>query len=140
YPALRARVLPFFPLPGFVDWNQPVVLPIYETCVAQARLAHALACQMPDADSDSAWIGGLLAPLGWLTACAIDPQTVANALQDPGFMANAAEVQQRIWGLEHSAIARRLCRRWGLPTWLTTIIGHLGLPVEIARTLGADPI
>jgi signal transduction histidine kinase len=138
-PALLARALHFFHLPAFVDWNQPHLLPIYETCVAQARLAHALACQVPDADPDHAWIGGLLAPLGWLAACAIDPETTAQTLQDPDLVANAAQVQQKTWGLEHSAIARRLCRRWGLPAWLSTIIGHLGLPVDIARNLGAEP-
>src|SRR5262249_51076763 len=136
-PALLARALHFFHLPGFVDWNQPYLLPIYNTCVWQARLAHALACHVPDADPDQAWIGALLAPLGWLAACASAPDTVALALEDPTFSADSAAVQQRIWGLEHSAIARRLCRRWGLPSWLATIIGHLGLPLEIARNLGA---
>ena len=137
-PTLLAGALHFLLLPEFVDWNQPRLLPIYETCVSQARLAHALARQVPDVDPDHAWIGGLLAPLGWLAACAIDPETVALTLQDPGFTSHAAAVQERTWGLEHSAIVRRLCRRWSLPTWLATIIGHLGLPVEIARTLGAD--
>jgi len=138
-PALLARALHFLHLPGFIDWKQAHLLPIYETCLRQARLAHALAGQVPEADPECAWIGGLLAPLGWLTACAIDSETVALTLDDPGFAANPAQVQQRHWGLEHSAMARRLCRRWGLPTWLATIIGHLGLPVDIARTLGADP-
>jgi signal transduction histidine kinase len=137
-PSLLARALQFLQLPGFVDWNQPHLLPIYETCVAQARLAHGLACQIPDADPDRAWIGGLLVPLGWLTISAIDSQAVADTRQDASFLSNPAAVQERIWGLEHSAIARRLCRRWALPAWLATIIGHLGLPVDIARTLGAD--
>lgn len=137
-PALLARALHFLHLPGFVDWNQSDLLPIYEVCVFQARLAHALACQIPDADPERAWIGGLLTPLGWLTTCAVAPEIVAAMLHDPALATNAAEIQQRTWGLEHSAIARRLCRRWSLPTWLATIMGHLGLPVEIARTLGAD--
>ena len=137
-PALLARVLHFFQLPEFADWKQTHLLPIYETCVSQARLAHALACHVPDADPDSAWMGGLLAPLGWLAACAVDPVTASSILQKPDFAADPARVQQQTWGLEHSAIARRLCRRWGLPTWLATIIGHLGLPVDIARNLGAD--
>jgi signal transduction histidine kinase len=137
-PALLGRALHFLQVPGFVDWNNPRLLPIYETCLRQARLAHALACQVPDADPDIAWSAGLLAPLGWLAVCAIDPETAALTLQDSGFAGNSAMVQQRTWGLEHAAIARRLCRRWGLPAWLATPIGHLGLPVDIARTLGAD--
>jgi signal transduction histidine kinase len=93
---------------------------------------------VPDADPDRAWIGGLLTPLGWLAACAIDAETTSLTLQNSEFATNPARLQQQAWGLDHAAIARRLCRRWSLPAWLATIIGHLGLPVDIARSLGAD--
>jgi two-component system NtrC family sensor kinase len=51
----------------------------------------------------------------------------------------AARLQRELWGLDQSAIARRLAVGWRLPPWLTAIAGHLGMPLDVARTMGADP-
>ena len=69
------------------------------------------------ADPDIAWVAGLLAPLGWLAACAIDLDAVGRCLENPKLAQGAHAVQQRFWGLDHSAIARRLSRRLAL-AWL----------------------
>src|SRR5262249_43046394 len=51
----------------------------------------------------------------------------------------AGKWQQRLWGLDAPAIARRLARHWKLPDWLRATAGHLALPVETAAPLGAGP-
>jgi signal transduction histidine kinase len=137
-PALLDAVQSFLPSATFVNWNQLALWPIYQTCLAQACLAQSLAGLVAGCDAACAWAGGLLAPLGWLTACAVSPAAVAWCRQHPDFPRQAAAVQRQAWGLDHTAIARRLCRCWGLPAWLSTIIGHLGLPAGIAHSLGAD--
>jgi two-component system NtrC family sensor kinase len=81
----------------------------------------------------------MLAPLGWLAIAAHDPDRVAGDLETLRANQFASDWQQSAWGLDHTAIARRLGRMWRLPAWLTTITGHLGLHVGIAERLGADP-
>src|SRR5207244_11718360 len=61
------------PHPPCVDWNHPLVLPTYQACLDYARLAFRIAEQTGKADPENAWVAGLLAPLGWLTVCAIEP-------------------------------------------------------------------
>ncbi len=123
---------------GVVDWQQPGLHTIWAACLRQAQLAQGLAQQLEQVSPEQAWIGGLLAPLGWLAVSAVAPDQVSACLQDPRFPQQASAVQRQRWGLDHTAIARRLCRRWGLPDWLTALIGHLGLPADIAQNLGAD--
>ncbi len=132
------RALEHLSCAAFVDWNEPRCWPVYQTSLMQASLAHSLAGLIRDCDPECAWVGGLLAPLGWLTACAIDPVAVEACRNHSNFASEPATVQQQLWGLDHTAIARRLCRRWNLPPWLATIVGQLGLPTGIAKTLGAD--
>lgn len=124
--------------PGFIPWRDLSLQIIYRTCIRQARLAKLLAELTPGADPDCAWIGGLLAPLGWLAAAAIDPKAVTSCLEHANFSVRPAAAQEQCWGLDQTALARRLCRQWNIPAWLTSIIGHLGLPVQITRTLGAN--
>ena len=118
---------------GYVDWNDPAVRPIYRTSLHYARAARLVAEQADCCAADNAWICGLLAPLGWLAAAALDPAQAAACL------ANKALCPQRVWGMDPCAIARRLCHAWRLPAWLTAVCGHLALPVGVAQTLGADP-
>ncbi len=113
------------PGPGFVDWDQPACRAVYETSLACARLAFLLAEKTECCDPDNAWAAGLLAPLGWLALCAAAPA----AIRDP----------KAVSGFDPAALARRLSRFWELPAWLGAVTGHLGLPVEVARDLGADP-
>ena len=68
-----------------------------------------------DCDPDEAWACGLLAPLGWLGVCAADPAAAAACLADAEFARNPSQTQRRRWGLDQSALARRLARRWRLP-------------------------
>jgi signal transduction histidine kinase len=110
--------------PGSVDWNHPGPARIYRAAHRTAQLACALASHA-SADSERAWIGGLLAPLGWLAVCAVDPVRV---------------VQQQGSSLDTAAVARRLACAWRLPGWLRPLVGQLGLHVGIATRLGAEPV
>jgi signal transduction histidine kinase len=124
---------------GFVDWNRPEVRRIYQTALAYAHAARALAERGGLTDPDAAWVAGLVAPLGWLGVAAADPVEAGACLADPGFPLQPRQVQERRWGFDQSALARRLSRRWQLPTWLAVVAGHLDLPVQSAQLLGADP-
>ncbi len=125
--------------PGYVDWSQSAVRPVYHACRTFARLAFRLAERSGRGDPDNAWAAGLLAPLGWLAVSAIDPGQAAACFADPELPAHPVPVQQKHWGFDHAGIARRLARRWHLPRWLVAVAGHLDLRVETAQILGADP-
>ncbi len=116
----------------FVDWGRPDLFPVYRAALAYARAAEALALRTDRCDPDHAWVGGLLAPLGWLAMAPRESIPAATPEE-------SARWQQQAWGLDQSAIARRLAARWRLPAWLTACVGHLGLPLDVARALGADP-
>jgi signal transduction histidine kinase len=124
---------------GFVDWNQSAVRPIYQAGLTYARLAAYLAERTGRCDPDNAWTAGLLAPLGWLAVCAVDPHQVTACLTDAAWMKRPLAVQQRHWGIDQAGIARRLARHWRLPRWLAAVSGHLALPVTTAQLVGADP-
>ena len=47
-------------------------------------------------------------------------------------------MQQHHWGLDAAALARRLGRRWGLPDWLSVLVGRLHLPPELVSRNDAD--
>jgi two-component system, NtrC family, sensor kinase len=125
--------------PGFVDWDVPPARSIYQSSVLFARAAHWLAERSGRADPDNAWVAGLLAPLGWLTACAVNLDLVGRCLRDPELASSPHATEQRFWGLDHPGIARRLSRRWRLPGWMAAVVGHLDLPAQTAHMLGADP-
>ena len=122
---------------GFVNWSLEGVRPIYEAALAGARVARRLAERTKLCDPEYAWMGGLLAPLGWLALSAVDASAAAACLADPEHARQGSTVQKRHWGLDQAALARRLCRRWNLPSWLAAITGFLGLPVDLARKFGA---
>jgi signal transduction histidine kinase len=126
--------------PGFVDWNQPLVRPIYQVAWTSAHLAHQAAQRSGRCDPQRAWVCGLLAPLGWLALCAVRPEAVAACLADPTWPRDPVDAQERHFGVDQAGLTRRLARQWRLPDWLTGIIGHLGLPVEQARAFGADSV
>jgi signal transduction histidine kinase len=136
---LEAARLLEAPGPAFVDWIEPASRPILHACHTFAGLASHLAERTGRADSDNAWAAGLLAPLGWLAAAAIDINRTAACLADPELAAHPVPIQQKYWGFDHAGIARRLARRWHLPRWLVAVAGHLDLRVETAQILGADP-
>src|SRR5439155_14613881 len=101
-------------------------------------LAQRIAEMSQRGDAQNAWVAGLLAPLGWLAVSAIDSDRVVQCLSDPRHEIDANAAEQQHWGLDQAAIARRLLRAWRLPHWLRIVVGHLGLPVEVAQQLGAD--
>jgi signal transduction histidine kinase len=123
---------------GFVDWSGSLA-PIYRCALTVARTAEVIALHSDRSDPEHAFVAGMLAPLGWLAAAAVNPDATQVVLQALATDKDPAKLQHRLWGLEAAAIARRLAPMWGLPAWLATTAGHLGLPVEVAATLGADP-
>jgi signal transduction histidine kinase len=120
-----------------VDWARTPARAVYAASLAYARLAERLAAASQRSDPDCAWAASLLAPLGWLALAAVDAEQVAGCLADAAFADDPVAVQQQRWGLDQAGIARRLCRRWGLPRWLAAVIGHLDLAPEMAPALGA---
>jgi two-component system NtrC family sensor kinase len=123
----------------FVDWYDPRIRLIYHSCLLYARCAEHVAELSGRCDPENAWVAGLLAPLGWLAISAVDPDGAALCLSDAGLVQDPAATQQRHWGIEQGALTRRLSRSWRLSRWLALVIGHLGLPVAVAQSLGADP-
>lgn len=123
----------------FADWSRGELQPVYLASVAQAWLAHRLAAMTGKVDPELAWSAALVAPLGWLAWSAVLPQLIPPCLADIRRRPTETDsIQPRYFGLEHGALARRLHQRWGLPTWLAAVTGHLGLPVEAAVALGAE--
>jgi signal transduction histidine kinase len=119
---------------GCIDWNDPALAPIYSAGFAGAQLAAQLAETTGQAHADRAWVACLLAPLGWYAVAATFPSEASACLAAP----DLERYQLEKWGLDEEAIARRLCRSWQLPDWLSAIIGRLDLTPEAARDLGAD--
>lgn len=124
---------------GFVEWNAPTLEPIYRSCLRHAQLAARLAAHAKGVEPEAAWVAGLLAPLGWLAMSAVDTSRTLACLNDPRFPQSPASAQERGWGLDQASIARRLCRRWNLPRWLSAVVSHLDLDAETAQGLGAEP-
>jgi two-component system, NtrC family, sensor kinase len=122
------------------DWSLPGRVEVRAACLRYARVAHALALQGGLCDPDKAWVAGLLAPLGWLALALCSPHKVADGLSHPGFARDPGGVQRSLWGLDHAEVARRLARRWMLPSWLGALVGHLALPLDVAHPLGAEPV
>jgi two-component system NtrC family sensor kinase len=123
--------------PIFPDWMGIVAAPVYRFAVRAAGLAARLAAVTGTADADAAWICGLLAPLGWMAVCAIDPTAADGCLGDCNHATDPCGTQRRWWGLDQAAIARRLARRWRLPGWLAA--GRLALRPDAVSGLGIKP-
>lgn len=111
---------------------------IRTACVRYASLAEYIAEQTDDVNPKLAWIAGLLAPLGWLALSVSNPTLMTSCLDDPLFETDPIATQRHHWNYDQSAIARRLCRQWKLPPWLSAICSHLGLQVDLAVLHGAE--
>jgi two-component system NtrC family sensor kinase len=120
----------------FVDWNRPGCDEVLRVGAEQALLAEVLALRA-GCDAERAFVAGLLAPLGWLALAATAPAHLPDVVKQA---CAGAAWQQREWGLDHTALTRRLARLWRLPAWLGAILGNLGLHVNIVEKLGADPV
>jgi len=124
----------------FIDWNARGPCYVYRKSLEIAQLSQTIAQTIGRCDADQAWSAGLLAPLGWMAICAVDPNRVADDLQAFARHGYCASWQCEFWGLDHAAITRRLSRRWQLPDWLGSVVSYLGLPSEVASRLGAEPL
>ncbi|MCS6852390.1 MAG: ATP-binding protein [Gemmataceae bacterium] len=124
---------------GWVDPGHPVGTLLHRASHRLGHLAQALAEVSGQTDPACAWWAGFLAPLGWWAVAAVDPDRAEACLTEPRHVVEPAAVERDLWGLDHAAIARRLARHWQLPRWLATVVGHLGLPAEVAAGLGTDP-
>lgn len=124
---------------GVLDWRTPAARQVHASALAIARRAEELARSSEDGEPDAAWSAGLLAPLGWLAVCAVDPSATVRCWSDPHSARDPTASQRHHWGLDQDAIARRLVRDWRLPNWLAGIVGNLALPEETAHALGAPP-
>ena len=121
---------------GFVDWSQSGPRATLRACQQNALLTSQLAKQV-GCDEWPAWLAGFLTPLGWLAMVAANQGETSDC---PDLSHHRETARQRdAWGYDPTAIARRMCRAWRLPTWLSAIVGHLGLPAGIAAKLGARP-
>jgi signal transduction histidine kinase len=78
-----------------------------------------------------------LTPLGWYAVAAVDQFDAADPLADPSFPDRPADIQAAVWGLDHTAITRRLAARWRLPAWVGSTVGCLTLPLRVAGRLVA---
>ncbi len=121
----------------FVDWRRAEVRPVHDFALRCARVARRLAGATRHCDPDHAWLGALLAPLGWLTVCAVDPARAQACFSDPEHARHPVAVEKKHWGHDGAALARRLARHWRLPPWLAALVGHLGLPADVAVKFGA---
>jgi len=136
-PALLAHALQRLDQPESIDWSRPEAQTVYRIALQIAQASNQLARQSRQADPETAWLAGLLAPLGWLAVCAhAGPATAC--LADPAHAADPVAAQRRHWGLDAGSLARRAARRWDLPVWLSAIVGNLNLAAETAQPLGAD--
>ncbi len=123
---------------GWADWHQPTIQPIHQAAMRYAATARNLAQGDGTCDPDLAWIGGLMAPLGWFGVAVVDGDAVVNCLADPDFARQPAAVQRRHWQMDAASLARRLARRWQLPGWLAALVGHLKLSAELAVRFYAE--
>ena len=126
--------------PAIVDWNAPSIRAILQTGHVVASIAELLARKLGRGDVESAWTAGLLVPLGWYAACAIDVNKTAACLADPALTTDPVETQRRHWGIDAVTLARRVARRLNLPKWLTAVVGNLALAPRTATELGADVV
>jgi signal transduction histidine kinase len=124
--------------PAFAEWSQPAVEPIRRVSLLLAGFAKQIAEASGRVDADQAWCAGLLAPLGWMAVAALDPDSASHCLADPELPRDPVATQYRHWGLDQGSIARRLSRRWQLPSWMDVVVSHLALPAELVPSPGAE--
>lgn len=114
------------PPAGVLDRGHSEVRAVLGFCRRSATIARLIAESSGGIDLRRAWAVGLLAPLGWLAIAATDPAAIESLRTD------SASAQTPAF------IARRLARRWQLPAWLGSVVGHLDLPIDVAPVAAAD--
>ncbi len=139
-PALFDQVLANLDAEGHVNWNDPKAFPIYIACWRIARLASRVVQVLETGDPDEAWTAGMLAPLGWLAAAAVNRSGAEEAPANGALSLPNHVVEPHGSAFDGAGLARRLLRAWQLPTCLIAAAAHLSLPVETAVALGADAL
>lgn len=119
-PLDRAHRLLEQPPCGRIDWSSALLAALHRDGLTIAALAAAIAARRGPAESERAWCAGLLAPLGWYALAAVAPEALGTTRHDP------------------SCIGRRLARSWGLPDWLSALLGHLEFPARYGAAFGVD--
>jgi signal transduction histidine kinase len=127
-----------FPIPCFIDNTHDACQRISAVAHRYARTAAKLAERVRGVDPISAWVCGMLAPLGWMALAAIDPAKAQRCLDDAELSERPVHVQRSHWSLDQDAVARRLLRRWGVPGWVSAIVGRLEFSKEIVAGIGGD--
>jgi two-component system, NtrC family, sensor kinase len=123
---------------GFVDWSRSGPDAVHRLCYRQALLSSQLAEKI-GLGGPQAWIASFFAPISWLAVTALEGDKTTYQKKNVQALNDVAAWQRQTWGHDHTALARRMCRAWRLPGWLTAVVANLGLPVEVARKLGAEP-
>lgn len=126
-PSLLLSAADYLGKPGFACADRSGPAFVHQVCRKQAQLAEFLATRVGHCDPQRAWIGGLLAPLGWLALSAADADKVDILVRAGNFRS-----------FDSAACARRLNHSWHLPNWLSVLTGSLDLPVDIASRFGCD--
>ena len=94
---------------GHADWAEPSLTPIYRTALSMASVAWP---RGEGRRMHRMRLGGRAARARWAgSLAAVDARSAIDCLQAGG----SEETQLSHWGLDASAIARRLGRRWQLP-------------------------
>jgi two-component system, NtrC family, sensor kinase len=122
----------------FIDTRDRAAQRVLRTSWRYAWTATKLAERASGVDPVCAWVCGMLAPLGWMALAAADPSKVEACLEDADFIGQATLVQRSLWLLDQDAIARRLLRRWNVPTWVSDVVGRLATGKEIVQGLVSD--
>jgi two-component system, NtrC family, sensor kinase len=123
---------------GIIPDSSFIVGRVRQVASRAAAIAMELAKLTRFAPVQAAGSAARLAPLGWYAMAAVDLFDAADPLSDPRFETHAPEVQTHVWGLDHSAITRRLSARWRLPKWLGDTVANLTIPFRVAKDLVAS--
>ena len=82
-------------------------------------------------DPEEAFVCGLLHDLGKVALDTCLPKSFARVVQlTDSSMANIAEVEQKLLGLDHMVVGKRLAEKWRLPTAITESIWLHQLPAD----------
>lgn len=136
-PELAASYLKTHPV-GWLDRSNASIHQINLVSLLASHLAWELAKHITDVSPDVVSVAARLAPLGWYAVAAVNPDAVEQCLNEPTFRLHPYKTQVSVWGLEHDAISRRLAFRWRFPTWLSSLLGTLNLPIRAATQLVQD--
>jgi signal transduction histidine kinase len=124
--------------PHWLPSRNPVAEQLRAFSTQLAAAMGRLAAEGGTVSPEAARAVGLVAPLGWWAVATVSPKAVVDCLSETDSGEDVQAMQRKAWGLSHEDVARRLCSRWRLPTWVSATVGTLSLDVADAVRLGAD--